>query len=1135
MGHSTSKLKKPNNAVDRELYKEQKRKQKQIEEEKRRKKLAEKQKKKLAKKSKKDTNKNLNDNNTVLETSNYKIAFRMEDYDNQVALKLEDQISKKFAHFCLNQIVLAMQFYGNYQSEKSLNYKQILNREAEQNQYLDKHSILLPNAIDEVVQSRIQYKPKHGLDKHELSPLQLQTMYVVFENVEISKPDDANYDSINPICKVDIDTNIGRSKKFKGYLRLRLRETNSMQRSHQSENRSDDVDTNKTSNSSIDSYFENDVTYSKNESKLPTKVTEPQYDTLRICRDSNSSGVDVTGSEYAYITSLNTHQPLSELYKSKKLKSETLDAKVVPESCITVVEYYLDEAYNEDDDESTDSEVDVIEVKYLNSKSFFCYFATVLQDHLAQDLNLCDVEFDSATWKGASIFTKSYEIIPAIHLRCWPDCAFEWKRRTRSIIYNPLNGQQLQWPTQEMIKKVESFGCHVIPMGFAPKTGKNPYRELEWKIIFPKAERYLETHLTDTQVKIFMVSKLLIKTFLEQKRDIFMFTMDHLRMHLFWECEKNCGAWPEEFLGEVLLRFLKSFLERTTSKCLPDYFITGRNLFECIPESTLVRIHQIISQIVQNPVMHLLAAYRNLEQIEPFFPKLNYKKLYSIIVVDNPLNLIDQLKTCVRRNPILMQMGESNTVNKKKEFVFAGYDDINSDEENKGLIGFSHKQERRQKQGRRSKRLKSRGRLQSVRRKTREVKSVARESIDSIEMHQYIFTTNLDELEREKRKNIPAMDDIRRSLTIEMFIRQFIHQAKASYELKSLDKTRIYLNQAARLCNFLAKYNYEDGAKKFLDKIEKMKNSFGSLSQANGSNENPPELPERTSLEPIKSFRLEELSSNKNHSEPVLLRNQDSSSAESQRLRNEKVRSVHFDEENSFEPRTFTFEADVHNHPNDVLKKNDKDNRNSNQNEFVKQKSSVESFNPNKILRASSIRASRKQDSFRKHVQIEPRVVTIQRMESFKPKKQISIEESPKARKSILKPSRELSVENTNRNTPKMRVTLSAEDLETANIPNGLLKRPSIDSNSSQGEIRDQIFSKHLNIDDDNNLKLASFSSDTTISEIEENTAGLTFKELFERRKNLIHRKLVSSLVLQQEDDCHYSSESDVNENSTDL
>lgn len=457
-------------------------------------------------------------------------------------------------------------------------------------------------------------------------------MYIVFENIEISKQSEANYDSITPICKVDLDTDFQFHKftwkgmdlnylealKWKGYVRLKFKQSD-----YQKYYFGEDSEANKE----YESQAENESLYRPRSSGSSAYYTDSEYD-------------------YAYIRRLNTHHPLNELTMAND--KTNVDSKILPSTCITnygefLIKYDIrDVAEDYSDNEESDHEqhssfVDRLHYKdvyYLNSKEFLCYFADLLRQR--KMIDLLNINLDEATYRGSSIFTTNFEIVPAIHVahnaKNWPQCAYNFKERKRNISTNDLTDQRFQWPTVDMIKKIETFGYHVIPLAYASKVKKNPFRELEWKIVFPKAERYLESNLSNSQIKVFILVKVLLKTFLEPSTESASINpvVDYIRNFLFWECERSFNSWPEEFLGEILKRFLTRFLSCIAAKVLPDFFIVQRNLFERIPDSFLNNIRNVINSIIANPTMHLLLAYRNLAPTEEeFLPKINYQKIYK--------------------------------------------------------------------------------------------------------------------------------------------------------------------------------------------------------------------------------------------------------------------------------------------------------------------------------------------------------------------------------------------------------------------------------------------------------------------------------------------------------------------------
>jgi Mab-21 protein len=525
-------------------------------------------------------------------------------------------------------------------------------------------------------------------------------MYVVHDNIEVTHPGEI-YSIITdapPVYKFEIELpqQKGRRKSSSyhaGYIKLRSLEPPRMYGTTGDGNcYSPEKQIHKNNE------HEEDSDESGSETHEPTIPTRPKYrdsimmharPTIKsVAKKSNgflngvalstnsTSSTSPTSSEYdyAYITALNTHQPLSVMRHAFSDAEKKLTETLFIDSCITNVvepvyvsqheystagdysdncngsdnESDLTEYGNDETDPIDDIRYSLEERQYLNSKEFLTYFINLFQDGLADELGFSKTDVEQATWKGPVIYTSMWEIKPAIWCP-WP------KEATIGYESHPSrSNMRYQWPTPAMKQKIRTRGCHVVPIGYTPKLGCNTQRELEWKVVFPEAERYLESCLTNAQAKIYMVTKALVKNFIDpQLEDRFnMFTIEHIRTHLFWECESNYTAWPDENLGESLIKFLNSFLVRVKTHNLPDYFLKNRNLFENIPERILAELHKRIYRITENPVMYLLIALRNLKFSKDFYPKLKFRKLYSTLVVDDPMKIINpQLITSSEKNP----------------------------------------------------------------------------------------------------------------------------------------------------------------------------------------------------------------------------------------------------------------------------------------------------------------------------------------------------------------------------------------------------------------------------------------------------------------------------------------------------
>lgn len=553
----------------------------------------------------------------------------------------------------------------------------------------------------------------HGGQRKQAQPLQNPLTYVVFENVDIARPNDANYDSIAALCKVLLETDyynttpcraqyvqLLEQSRWMGYVRLRLREpTPAQQRSSSRAAKGADQDRIEEGEEDDNDYG----IYTDGSSGYSTAGAG----TINSCKSASSSDRGSWAEEgdydHVYIARLNTQRTVQEL----KMLPGNLQRNVLPEACICRLasclpawaEHSEDEDEDEEDEEEEDDEKEdddqadvytqentrqaqlagyetvqvlrqcrveqqrrraLLQQCYLSSERFMHYFGELLREQLAHELGISQRQFEAGSYRGCSIYTATDELVPAIHVpHGWPDCAFEFNLRARPQWTDPQTGEKFTWPTAVMRKRIQSFGFHVVPVGYAPKRARNPFRQLEWRIVFPQAEQYLERQLTHVQLKLLLLMKSLVRTFVNDKCQAMGHIMEQLRTHLFWECERNCVSdWTEEFLGDRLVRFVRSFADCLARKQLNDYFIERRNLFEHVPEDALMELRSIMAGIGEQPLLHVLQALRNLQHAPDFYPQLNYGQLLETLITQEYQQLRNGSKFARKPLPVAAEQIE---------------------------------------------------------------------------------------------------------------------------------------------------------------------------------------------------------------------------------------------------------------------------------------------------------------------------------------------------------------------------------------------------------------------------------------------------------------------------------------------
>ncbi|KAH3795414.1 hypothetical protein DPMN_148964 [Dreissena polymorpha] len=157
---------------------------------------------------------------------------------------------------------------------------------------------------------------------------------------------------------------------------------------------------------------------------------------------------------------------------------------------------------------------------------------------------------------GHSIF----ELVPALRCHC-PSLLQKWAARSR------------HWPPPNIVEKVVSMEAFLTPVGF--KNSEN--KHIEWRICFNTGETELMSNLNDTQLKLYVLLKMIAKHVLKpQHKEITSYMLKNI---ILWLAENN----PQSVFHERSLFFWvrESLLEVRTAlsqKQLPYYMLPERNL-----------------------------------------------------------------------------------------------------------------------------------------------------------------------------------------------------------------------------------------------------------------------------------------------------------------------------------------------------------------------------------------------------------------------------------------------------------------------------------------------------------------------------------------------------------------------------
>ncbi|KAH3733579.1 uncharacterized protein LOC127850131 isoform X1 [Dreissena polymorpha] len=154
----------------------------------------------------------------------------------------------------------------------------------------------------------------------------------------------------------------------------------------------------------------------------------------------------------------------------------------------------------------------------------------------------------------------SQDNVNAIPCHC-PSILQRWAARPR------------HWPSPVIVQKVVSLGAWVTPVGHKG----SDYKHMEWRICFNIGETELVNNLNETQAKVYVILKMILKDLLKPtNKEITSYVLKNI---ILWQAE---NTQPTEFHERSLLHWLHDGLRQLRTaidkKQLCYYMIPERNL-----------------------------------------------------------------------------------------------------------------------------------------------------------------------------------------------------------------------------------------------------------------------------------------------------------------------------------------------------------------------------------------------------------------------------------------------------------------------------------------------------------------------------------------------------------------------------
>lgn len=197
-----------------------------------------------------------------------------------------------------------------------------------------------------------------------------------------------------------------------------------------------------------------------------------------------------------------------------------------------------------------------------------------------------------AVGKVIDLIGMEADLVAALAIRC-PGEVKKWQRHER----------QYEWPPRELIEMAEFQRFFVVPVG--QKDSENEHRQ--WRVCFTETEQSLVHSMTDTQLKVYVLLKILAKNLLKPVTDDI--TSYVIKNVMFWLLDgTNPNLFKPECLIERLedaLRLLQTSVERRELK---TYMLHERNLLagKIEKEDFRRRISDMIANVLDNATAVLI-------------------------------------------------------------------------------------------------------------------------------------------------------------------------------------------------------------------------------------------------------------------------------------------------------------------------------------------------------------------------------------------------------------------------------------------------------------------------------------------------------------------------------------------------
>lgn len=202
--------------------------------------------------------------------------------------------------------------------------------------------------------------------------------------------------------------------------------------------------------------------------------------------------------------------------------------------------------------------------------------------------------FLKKTGAAVPIFDDGMDFDNVVAYRCFcPSILLKWTERPRNY----------KWPSHQLKSKVISTEACLVAVGSKLNGGGTD----EWRICFNVAERTILEGLNETQTKLYVLLKIVVKEFLKPKRkEVNSYIMKNI---VFWMAEIYPETqFQERNLCKCLMIALKIFEKSLLIDFLPYYMIPERNILgeTKMPAALKARLQSRLRKLIKTGPTFLL-------------------------------------------------------------------------------------------------------------------------------------------------------------------------------------------------------------------------------------------------------------------------------------------------------------------------------------------------------------------------------------------------------------------------------------------------------------------------------------------------------------------------------------------------